>query len=109
MFNNIMKKRILYPVILLLQISVLFLISAIFDLETTNSWFGFIGAYVFFGTIVLFLIRIVKDHKTTLASVVLPFPFNMQALTFVYFAIGIIVLGLVLMAPLFIIDLIRNT
>lgn len=63
------KKRILFPLIFLGELAIFITIAIIFDLETNNSLYGVIFAYILFGTFVWFLIKIIKNHKTKLSTI----------------------------------------
>ena len=58
-----MKKRILYPAILGIQLILMFLIARIFDLETENTLYAGISLTIFGGTIVALLLKIIHDYK----------------------------------------------
>ena len=108
MWAKFKQKRFLYPSALVLQISAVLLIGHLFGLETANSLLGLIWAYIFFGTIVYFLIKIIKEHKAMLAVVELPFPINMSTLKLMRQVVIFAILFMVGFAPFAIFELMSN-
>jgi len=58
-----MKKRILYPLIIVIEFVLLIIIANIFGFETENSIYALIAINTIFYTIVGFLIKILYDYK----------------------------------------------
>ena len=100
----IKKKRVLFPLIFLGELGVLIAVANIFSLETDNTLYGLIFVYILFITIVVFLIRIIKDHKNELSTIKLPLSGG-SVLWSLYFITALIILILIIMLPFALIDL----
>jgi len=72
MKQMIKKKKVSFPLIFFGQIIIFIAIANIFGLETGNSLLGGIYAVIMFFTLMWFLIKIIKDHKTELNRVTVP-------------------------------------
>ena len=104
----IKKKRFLFPLIFLGELTVIITVVSIFNLETHNSFFALISVYTLFSTLAYFLIRIRRDHKEELYAIKLPFFLSSSASGFVLF-VTIILVGLLIgMLPFALFDLLRN-
>ena len=73
MKNFLRKKRFLFPTVFVVQILIVIVIANVFSLETHNSLLGSIYAVVMVATIICFLVKIIKDHKTALTDIKIPF------------------------------------
>ena len=98
------KKRALYPIILLGELAIVIAIAVIFDLETHNSPFAAVAIYIIGGTIIWFLIKICKDHKSELAAIRFE-AMGVSVLVWLYFVIGLLTSLLVLFLPLMILGI----
>jgi len=102
----ITKKRFLFPIIFLGEFVALSVIANIFGFETSNSLYALIAIYILFSTLVVFLIIIVREHKTELAGMKIPFA-SKSVLWDLYFVIGLTIVALIILLPLTIMDLLR--
>jgi len=91
------QKKILFPFIFLVELAILIAIAIIFNLETDNSLYGAVFAFVIWGTFLWFLIKIVKDHKTKLSTVKIPL-FGISSTWLFYLAIAAIITSTVSVA-----------
>ena len=98
MKTTLRTKTICLIMISSFQLIVFNIISNVFDFETHNSWYSIIVIYTVFGTILGFLIKIVKSHKTELLEKEMPpglsFFFGGSILNNLYFVIGLIAISL---------------
>ena len=67
------KKRVLYPVILFCEIAVFILLAAILNLEYRTSWLRIVYVMTMCSTLISFSYAIIKDYKTRLDVIKLPF------------------------------------
>ena len=100
----IKKKKILFPIIFLGELVVLTAVAIIFDLEINNTLYGLIFVYILFITIVIFLIKIIKDHKLELSTMKLPL-FGDSVLRVLYFATALIIFILIAILAFELMDL----
>jgi len=89
------KKRFLFPIIFFAQILIAAVVGIVFELETTNSPLGATYAVVMVVTIIYFLVKIIKDHKTVLTDVKIPF-LGLSVIWILYLAIFSTVMASVL-------------
>lgn len=98
------KKKILFPLISIVQLVILVTIANVFDLETEDTLFGGVFVLVVFGTFIGFLIKIIRDHGDELSKMKMPPFMNLaetSVLTNLYFLLSIIIFGLVVGLVLF--------
>ena len=58
-----MKKTFIYVLVLIFQFIAMFVIAAIFDLETGNSLYALIALSIFVLTMAIFLIKILREYE----------------------------------------------
>jgi hypothetical protein len=92
MKNIIKKKRVLFPIIFFGEIAIVAVIAIIFDLETGDSPLGVAYAYVMAFTLMGFVLKILKDHKTELSNMELPFVGSIIWMLYTVFIVIIFVL-----------------
>ena len=95
MKNMLKKKRVLFPLIFLGELAIVIIIAIIFDLEMGNSLYGDVTVSITFATFVWFLFRIIKDHKAELSKMRIPLFEFLSVLGWIYFAIVIMIIGLI--------------
>ena len=69
MIKTLKKKKVLFPIIFFLEIFLIVQIANIFEIETANSLYGGIVMIIINCTVLIFVIKIIKDHKTYLSEV----------------------------------------
>ncbi|MCL2457013.1 MAG: hypothetical protein FWD19_05650 [Defluviitaleaceae bacterium] len=70
--NLFKKKRVLFPLIFFGEIIIVLVIGEIFNLETNNSPLGAVYAYVMGFTLLGFIFKILKDHKSEISNMKIP-------------------------------------
>ena len=90
MRKRLKQKKVLFPLIFLAELIVIVTIANIFDLETDNTLYGGVSVCILGITIILFLVRIIKDHKKELAATRIPI-IGGSALIEIYFITGLLI------------------
>ena len=62
--EDIMKKRFLYPLIIIAEIVVLTILAKILGLETNSGVYGYICGCTLFLTFIIFMLKAIKDYKS---------------------------------------------
>jgi len=91
---SIGDKFALLILILMVELVVFITIAYVFDFETENSLFGAIAIYTIVGTLIGFLVKIIKDHKRELSLMKMPV-MGYSVLFNLYFLISIILIVMV--------------
>jgi len=89
-----MKKKIRYLIILSLEWVSFIVIALIFKLETQNSIYGSVCVVVGFSTLIVFVLDIIKNHKTRLSGVLIPW-FKFPVMLFLYIVLFVLFIGIV--------------
>jgi hypothetical protein len=101
--DKVVKRKIfLFLLIFLGEIALLVVIANVFGIETENTVFGMTATYVIFLTIMLFLIKIAKEHREELDNMEMPifrFGGDISVLWWIYIAILVIILVLAIFVP----------
>jgi len=90
------KKRILFPLIFFGEIAITIIIAHVFGLETSNSPLGAVFSFVMGFTFIIFLLKIIKDHKAELIAIRIPF-IEISIIWVLYLALAQIILAVVLL------------
>jgi hypothetical protein len=87
----------LFPLIFWGEFYIAILIAELFNLETQNSLFADIYGIVVFSTLIVFFVKIIKDHKAELSDKKFPI-IGIKMIGIIYFVFGIVIFNTVVHA-----------